>query len=62
MGAVGRAGGRRRVYEILEVAEKGDRASRVFDYCMIGLILVNVIAVIVETLDPLKQAYAQAVP
>ena len=60
MGAVGRAGVRRRIYEILEVAEKGDRASRVFDYCMIGLILVNVIAVIVETLDPLKQAYAQA--
>ncbi|MCP4317573.1 MAG: ion transporter [Hyphomicrobiales bacterium] len=48
---------RRRTYEILEIAEKGDWASRICDYGLILLISVNVIAVILETLDPLQQPY-----
>ena len=51
---------RRRTHEILEVAEKGDRASRYCDYALILLILANVVAVIVETLDPVREAYGKA--
>lgn len=37
---------RRRVLEIVEVAEPGDRTSRVFDITILTLIFVNVLAVI----------------
>ncbi|WP_282608930.1 ion transporter [Pelagibius sp. Alg239-R121] len=48
---------RRRIYEILEVAESGDKASRWCDYALIVLILINIIAVILETVPPIQQAY-----
>lgn len=56
----GVTGLRRRTYEILEVAEQGDWASRLCDYGLILLILMNVVAVILETLDPLREAYGRA--
>ncbi|MCP4315927.1 MAG: ion transporter [Hyphomicrobiales bacterium] len=54
------AGLRRRTYEILEVAEAGDWASRLCDYGLILLILLNVVAVILETMDPIREAYGKA--
>ncbi len=51
---------RRRTYEILEVAETGDWISRSCDYGLILLILVNVVAVVLETMDPIQQAYGAA--
>jgi voltage-gated potassium channel len=44
---------RRRVYEILEPARPEDRLSQAFDLGIIVLILLNVVAVMVETVDPI---------
>lgn len=38
---------RRRTWEIVEAARAGDRASRVFDVAILGLIFLNVVAVII---------------
>ena len=42
-----------RIYEILEVARTGDRASRIFDIFIMVLISLNVIAIILETVESL---------
>lgn len=39
----------RRIYEVVEKAPDGDIPSRVFDFSIMGLVLVNVVAVILET-------------
>lgn len=46
---------RRRIYEIVEVAALGDRASRVFDIFILSLIGLNVAALVLETVDPVYQ-------
>lgn len=46
---------RRRVYEILEVAAPGDRASRLFDIFILSLIALNVVALVVETVKPVYE-------
>jgi len=46
---------RKRVFEILELAETGDLVSRICDVCLIGLIAANVLAVILETVPSLSQ-------
>ena len=40
---------KRRVFEIIEKAEKGDTASKIFDTFIMVLIIVNVLSVFVET-------------
>jgi len=45
---------KRRIYEILEVAESGDKASRIFDIFIITLIFLNVVAVVLETVQSLS--------
>ena len=40
-----------RLYEILERAEEGDRASRAVDVFLVGLIILNVAVIIVETVE-----------
>jgi voltage-gated potassium channel len=47
---------RRRVYEILEVARPGDRASRLVDTFILSLILFNVAALVLETVEPIYAA------
>jgi len=47
---------RRRVYEILEVARPGDRASRLVDTFILSLILFNVAALVLETVDWIYKA------
>ena len=48
-----------RLYQLLEKAEDGDRASRLVDICLSVLVFVNVIAVSLETVDSLHAAYAE---
>ena len=48
---------RRRVHEILEVAGPGDRTSRLVDLCILSLILLNVAAVILESVPSYKDRY-----
>lgn len=45
---------RKRVFEVLELAETGDLASKICDVCLIGLIAANVLAVILETVPSLS--------
>jgi voltage-gated potassium channel len=48
---------RRRTYEILEVASPGDKLSRIFDLFIIALIFLNVVAVVLETVQNLSILY-----
>ncbi|MEE2753109.1 MAG: ion transporter [Candidatus Latescibacterota bacterium] len=48
---------RHRIYEIMERAEKGDRASRAFDTFIVALIGSNVVMVILETVDAIAESY-----
>ena len=50
---------RKRVYEIVEVAANGDRASRIFDISILALIALNVLALILETVTPIYNAAPQ---
>ncbi len=45
---------RRRVYEILEPAAPGDRASHIVDMLLLFLIVANVIALVMETVEPIR--------
>lgn len=49
---------KRRTHEILEVASPGDRASRVFDIFILSLIGLNVIALVAETVEPVRERAA----
>lgn len=44
-----------RIYEIMERAEQGDRASRAFDLFIVSLIGLNVVLVIIETVDEIAR-------
>lgn len=48
---------RRRVFEIVEEAAPGDRASTIFDWCLIGLISLNIAAVVLETVPSIHDNY-----
>ncbi len=48
---------RRRTHEILEKAHPGDRVSLIVDILLIGLIVANVIAVILESVSSLAAAH-----
>ena len=43
-----------RVYEIVESARPGDRASALFDAFIISLIAANIVVFILETIEPLR--------
>lgn len=49
---------RQRAFEILEVADAGDRASRLFDISLLVLILINLGAITLETVEVLSLRYA----
>ena len=51
---------KKRVREILEVANTGDRASRWFDWFLLSLISINVIALVLGTMNELFDAAPQA--
>ncbi len=48
---------KRRAHEILRVAAEGDRVSRFFDTSLVVLILLNVVAVILETVQVVHVHY-----
>ena len=48
---------KKRIFEILEIASIGDSYSRIFDIFIMTLILLNVIAVILETVESLGSRY-----
>ncbi len=48
---------RRRIYEILELASKGDIASRFVDISLIALILLSVIAIVLESVQVINEKY-----
>lgn len=47
---------RRRTWDVVEIARPGDRASRAFDIGIRALILLNVFAVVLETVPELEAA------
>jgi voltage-gated potassium channel len=51
---------RRRVFELLELARPGDRASRITDIVILGLILANAFAVVLSTVDSFQENHARA--
>jgi voltage-gated potassium channel len=48
---------KKRIYEILEQADPDDRASQLFDVFIITLIVLNVAAVVLETVGSLYERY-----
>ena len=48
---------RQRVYEVLSIAQNGDAASRAFDIFLLALIGLNLLAVILESVQALETAY-----
>lgn len=48
---------RRRVWEVVEAARPGDRASRAFDVFIVALITLNVAAVVLESVADLEARY-----
>lgn len=51
---------KQRLYEILEKAEDGDTISKVVDVSIIVLIMINVVAVILESVPAYEQQYGTA--
>ncbi len=49
---------RRRTYEIIEAGRGDDRASKAFDFFIIVLILLNIVAFVAETVPSLHREYA----
>lgn len=49
---------RKRTWEIVEAAKSGDKASRMFDIAILSLIFVNVIAVIVDSVQSIQEHWA----
>jgi len=51
---------RKRIFEIIEKSKGNDTASSIFDYSLIVLICLNVIAVIISSYDNLQNKYNNA--
>ncbi len=51
---------KKKVYEIIEEAEEGNRASEIFDIFLVALISLNVVALIVSTVEELFQISPRA--
>ena len=49
---------KKRLWEIVEVAESGDNASRYFDISILTLIFLNVVAVIISSVQSINETYA----
>lgn len=57
MGGKRKKSWRRRTFEILEVADAGDQASRLFDISLLVLILANLVVITLETVEGLTLHY-----
>jgi voltage-gated potassium channel len=50
---------KKRIFEIIEKSENGDKASLIFDYFIIVLICLNIIAIIIGSIDNLQNIYSK---
>ena len=50
---------KRRIWEILEISKENDKQSKYFDYFISSLILLNVVAIIMETEKTLAIDYKE---
>ncbi len=48
---------KRRIYEILEVADSKDHISRIFDLILLILIIINVVLSVLDTVERLSSSY-----
>jgi hypothetical protein len=48
---------RKRIYQILEIAQADDRVSRRFDVFIITLIALNILAIVLESINELVARY-----
>ena len=55
--AAAKATWRRRIYEVIEIGHGEDRASRIFDTAIVLLIILNVVAIIAETVPNIHAQY-----
>ena len=53
---------RHRIHELLEPAGTGDRASRAVDIFIVTLIALNVVALVLETVEPVRRAFPALFP
>ena len=51
---------KRRIYEIIEVAHPEDKSSRLFDLLILTLVALNVVALVVETVEGIYQKAPEA--
>ena len=49
---------RKRVWKLVEVRTNGDWAGRLFDISILGLVLLNVLAIMLESVESVHDAYA----
>ncbi len=49
---------KKRTYEILDIASPGDILSRIFDIFIVALIFINVVAVVLETIQSLSNQFS----
>jgi len=47
----------RRIWEIVEVAKRGDRASAIFDSTILVFITLNVVGVVLDSMEPVRLRY-----
>ncbi|MBQ8092606.1 MAG: ion transporter [Clostridia bacterium] len=45
---------KRRIFDIIQLGNVSDIPSRVFDYCLVGIIISNILVMILETFDSLS--------
>lgn len=50
---------RRRTHEVLEVAKRGDDLSQTIDLLLMGLVMANVVAVVLESVAPIEARYRE---
>ena len=48
---------RNRVYHILELTDPDDRTSRFISFAIVGLIIINVLAIVLESIASIYQEY-----
>ena len=48
---------RKRVHDLLDIGQGDDLLSRIIDFGLIGLITLNVLAIIVESIDSIASSY-----
>jgi voltage-gated potassium channel len=50
---------RRRIYLILEPTEKGGILERIFEFLLIAIIVLNILAIVSESIKEVHEEYAQ---